>query len=116
MGEGRPEKLKKVDIIQNYINEQVKKAGDSINPSPYRFFSGKTEKFIPEVRELFEDFVKKDFKAAQPKLDLADEKIEGIKDEEIRKINKEFVALFNQDIKNGIDTEENQEVILKDKI
>ncbi|MFH1129589.1 MAG: hypothetical protein V1686_02555 [Patescibacteria group bacterium] len=110
------EKPKNVDIIQNYIDEQIERTKGDTTPTPYRLFNEKTEKIIPKVKELFGLFLNKEFKTAQPMLELANEQIGEIKNEETKKINEEFVALFDQDIKNGIGTEENQEGIEKDKI
>jgi hypothetical protein len=92
-----------VDIIQNYIDEKIKKSEGDINPNPLRMVDRKL--LIPEAQELFRMFADGNLETANAKLAEVLEKIEKIKNEKEKDSNLKFVRSFDHDIEKGIETE-----------
>jgi len=105
MKEGKFEKSKiketTIDIIQDYINEKIKKSEGDINPSPLRMVDRTF--LIPEAEKLFQMFADGDFETANAKLAEVLEKIDEIKDEKVKDSNLKFVRSFDHEIEKGIE-------------
>ncbi len=91
----------KFDIIQNYIDEKIKKSEGELTPSPLRMVD--MALLIPEAKDLFRMFADGNFEAAGPKLRVVLDKIKEIKDATKKDSNLKFVRSFDHEIEKGLE-------------
>ena len=107
------EKIKK-DPIAEFIRTKIEKAKDDINPSSLRLV--KRKDLIPAVEDIFLSFINGDLVVAQGKIESVKEKIDAIKNKEVKSSNETFFSSFDHDIPLGLGAERTKEEHLKDNI